>query len=103
MKILAIRSFALLLPLLGTAVAWLWAMPSRRTAGAVYLATLWTLPSLTALHLLAQFFGWWTFDFIGGGLFGMPADLLLGWALLWGAITALLAACFYYLIAEPTL
>jgi protein-S-isoprenylcysteine O-methyltransferase Ste14 len=90
MKILAIRSFALLLPLLGTAVAWLWAMPSRRTVGAVYLATLCTLPSLTALHLLARFFGWWTFDFIGGGIFGMPADLLLGWALLWGALPVLL-------------
>jgi protein-S-isoprenylcysteine O-methyltransferase Ste14 len=90
MKILAIRSFALLLPLLGAAVAWLWVQPSRRTAGAVYLATLWTLPSLAAVHLLAQFFEWWTFDFIGGGMFGMPADLLLGWALLWGALPALL-------------
>jgi len=27
----------------------------------------------------------------------------VGWALLWGAVTALLALCFYYLIAEPTL
>ena len=27
----------------------------------------------------------------------------VGWALLWGALTAGLAACFYYLIAEPTL
>jgi protein-S-isoprenylcysteine O-methyltransferase Ste14 len=90
MKILAIRSFALLLPLLGAAVAWLWVQPPRRTAGAVYLATLWTLPSLAAVHLLAQFFEWWTFDFIGGGIFGMPVDLLLGWALLWGALPALL-------------
>lgn len=27
----------------------------------------------------------------------------IGWALLWGAVTAMLAASFYYLIAEPTL
>jgi hypothetical protein len=27
----------------------------------------------------------------------------LGWALLWGAITAGLALCFYHLIANPTL
>jgi hypothetical protein len=27
----------------------------------------------------------------------------VGWALLWGAVTALLALCFYYLVAEPTL
>lgn len=90
MIILAIRSFALLLPLLGTVVAWLYVVPPRRTAGAVYLATLWTLPSLAAVHLLAQFFGWWSFEFAGGGLFGMPVDLLLGWALLWGALPALL-------------
>ena len=87
---LAIRSFALLLPLLGAAVAWLWLQPSPRRAGAAYLATLWTLPSLFAVHLLAQSFGWWTFHFEGGGLFGMPVDLLFGWALLWGALPALL-------------
>jgi hypothetical protein len=27
----------------------------------------------------------------------------IGWALMWGAVTALLALCFYYLIAETTL
>ena len=27
----------------------------------------------------------------------------VGWALLWGTITAVLALCFYYLVAEPTL
>jgi uncharacterized membrane protein (UPF0127 family) len=27
----------------------------------------------------------------------------LGWSLLWGATTAVLAVCFYYLVAEPTL
>ena len=90
MKILTIRSFALLLPLLGTAVAWLWLQPSRRHAGAVYLATLWTLPSLVAVHVLARSFGWWAFQFEGAGLFGMPVDLLFGWALLWGALPALL-------------
>ena len=90
MQILAIRSFALLLPLLGAAVAWLWHQPTRRRAGAVFLATLWTLPSLFAVHVLARTFGWWTFHFEGGGLFGMPVDLLFGWALLWGALPALL-------------
>jgi protein-S-isoprenylcysteine O-methyltransferase Ste14 len=90
MRILAIRSFALLLPLLGAAVAWLWLQPTRRTAGAVYLSTLWTLPSLFAVHALARSFGWWTFHFAGADFFGMPVDLLLGWALLWGALPALL-------------
>ncbi len=90
MRVLAIRSFALLLPLLGAAVAWLVLQPRRRTAGAVFLATLWTLPTLIVVHRLAQSQGWWTFAYEGGGVFGMPADLWLGWALVWGALPALL-------------
>ena len=27
----------------------------------------------------------------------------VGWVVLWGAATAVLALCFYYLVAEPTL
>ena len=43
-----------------------------------------------------------------GVIFGVARPQMLprervAWALLWGAITALLALCFYYLIAEPTL
>lgn len=90
MNILAIRSFALLLPLLGAAAAWIRIDPPRRTAGAVYLATLWTLASLAGVHLLAQALGWWTFAFDGGGIGGMPVDLLIGWALMWGALPVLL-------------
>ncbi|HYH58734.1 MAG TPA: hypothetical protein VD790_05895 [Thermoleophilaceae bacterium] len=33
----------------------------------------------------------------------MRAVERVGWALLWGVATAAMAACFYYLIAEPTL
>ena len=33
----------------------------------------------------------------------MKPNERIGWALLWGATTALLALCFYYLVAEPTL
>lgn len=98
MRVLAIRSFALLLPLLGAAAAWLWRSPTRRKAGAVYLATLWTVPSLLLVHLCAQRFVWWTYRFEGGSLFGMPADLFLGWALLWGAIPALLRWRLLYTI-----
>jgi protein-S-isoprenylcysteine O-methyltransferase Ste14 len=98
MTALAVRSFALLLPLLATAALWLAHPPSRRKAGAVYLATLWTIPSLLLVQLLAQRFGWWSYRFVGGSLFGMPADLFLGWALLWGAIPALLRWRLLYAI-----
>ena len=33
----------------------------------------------------------------------MKATERVGWAALWGAATAVLAVCFYYLVAEPTL
>jgi hypothetical protein len=33
----------------------------------------------------------------------MKALERVGWALLWGAATAAMALCFYYLVAEPTL
>src|ERR1051325_5243076 len=98
MTALAVRSFALLLPLLATAALWLGHPPSRRKAGAGYLATLWTIPSLLLVQLLAQRFGWWSYRFVGGSLFGMPADLFLGWALLWGAIPALLRWRLLYAI-----
>jgi protein-S-isoprenylcysteine O-methyltransferase Ste14/predicted DCC family thiol-disulfide oxidoreductase YuxK len=94
MRIVAIRSFALLLPLLGAAAAWLWLQPRKRTAGAIYLATLWTLPTLLVLHVLAQSLGWWTFHVDGGTFFDMPVDLYLGWALLWGALPTLLLRRF---------
>ena len=90
MKTLAIRSLGLFLPLLGTIAAWLWCQPGRRTAGAVFLATFWTWPSLIIVQVLARTLGWWSFSFTGGGLFGMAGELFLGWALLWGAIPALL-------------
>ncbi|MEA2489661.1 MAG: hypothetical protein QOH21_1453 [Acidobacteriota bacterium] len=90
MEVLLIRSYALLVPLIGAAVAWLWLQPPRRIAGAVYLATLWTIPSLVAVQWLARHFGWWRFEFRGGALAGMPAELFFGWMLLWGALPVLL-------------
>ena len=33
----------------------------------------------------------------------MTAVERIGWATMWAAVTAVLAVCFYYLVAEPTL
>jgi hypothetical protein len=33
----------------------------------------------------------------------MQPNERIGWAALWGGATAILAVCFYYLVAEPTL
>jgi protein-S-isoprenylcysteine O-methyltransferase Ste14 len=50
---------------------------------------IWTLPSLLAIQLLNLHFGWWQFNAQGGLFRGMPIDLYLGWAVLWGVLPIL--------------
>ena len=64
--------------------------PGRRRAGAALLAGLWNFTALLAVNAVAVRAGWWSFGTTGGELAGLPVDLLLGWALLWGALPALL-------------
>jgi protein-S-isoprenylcysteine O-methyltransferase Ste14 len=63
--------------------------PDRRLAAAAFLASAWALTSLLAVNLLAFRLGWWSFEARGGLFMGMPVDLWLGWALLWGAVPIL--------------
>jgi len=53
------------------------------------LGFVWTLPSLLAVQLLNLHFRWWKFDAIGGLFRGIPVDLYLGWAVLWGILPIL--------------
>lgn len=64
--------------------------PGRRQAGAALLAGLWNFCALLGVNVVAMRAGWWTFGTTGGELAGIPADLVLGWALLWGVLPALL-------------
>jgi protein-S-isoprenylcysteine O-methyltransferase Ste14 len=50
-----------------------------------------------ALHM-----GWWTFNATGGLLLGLPFDVLLGWAVWWGAALFLLFGGRYVLLALLT-
>jgi protein-S-isoprenylcysteine O-methyltransferase Ste14 len=86
---LVVRATGLYLAIVLVTLAWLWARPSRRQAGAALASTCWTLPTLLALHMLATAHGWWRFDATGGTLMEMPVDLYIAWALLWGAFPAL--------------
>jgi protein-S-isoprenylcysteine O-methyltransferase Ste14 len=61
----------------------------RRHSGALLLSFLWCLPSLLVVQLLNLHFGWWSFHAGGGLLRSMPADLYLGWAVLWGVLPEL--------------
>jgi protein-S-isoprenylcysteine O-methyltransferase Ste14 len=64
--------------------------PQReRILPAALLGFVWTLPSLLAVQVLNLHFGWWLFNAQGGLFRGMPVDLYLGWAVLWGILPIL--------------
>jgi protein-S-isoprenylcysteine O-methyltransferase Ste14 len=88
-RYLIVRAAALYVPVMLTVVLWAWRRPSSRQWAGAVLASLWNLPVLLAVHLAAVRIGWWQFDAHGGLLLGMPVDLYLAWAWLWGAVPAL--------------
>jgi protein-S-isoprenylcysteine O-methyltransferase Ste14 len=88
-RTLLVRAAGLYLPLAATVALWLWRRPDRRRAAAALLAGAWNLPALLLLHAVALRLGWWRFDATGGLFLGIPVDLYLGWALLWGPAAAL--------------
>ncbi|GAA0389280.1 hypothetical protein Acor_59980 [Acrocarpospora corrugata] len=57
--------------------------PAGSGIAAVILATVWNLVALSVVNVVAVEVGWWSFP--GEEL---PVGLLLGWAVLWGAIPA---------------
>jgi hypothetical protein len=62
--------------------------PPRQFA-ACLLSFLWVLPSLPALQSINQATRWWSFASDGPEFRGMPVELYLGWALLWGILPQL--------------
>jgi protein-S-isoprenylcysteine O-methyltransferase Ste14 len=88
-RYLFVRAASLYIAVVMTAMVWAWRRPPTRALQAALLAFIWNVPALLVLHLGAARYGWWRFDAQGGLLLGMPVDLLLSWAWLWGAIPAL--------------
>jgi len=60
--------------------------PDRRAVAAAIIGFAWNLPILFALNLVAVAQGWWSFEAEGGLLLGIPVDLMIGWAILWGVL-----------------
>ncbi len=87
---IALRALGLFGPIAVALALWIWRRPARvpERAG-LLLALLWNLCTLALLHGLAQHLGGWRFSAAGGLLLGMPVDLWLGWAVLWGVVPAL--------------
>ena len=88
----ATRAGALYVPVLLALVAGIWrrARPIARMFPATLLAGLWTLPSLLLLQQLNLRAQWWSYaPGSAASLSGMPLELYLGWAVLWGIVPAL--------------
>jgi protein-S-isoprenylcysteine O-methyltransferase Ste14 len=84
-----VRAALIDVSVVATAAAFLWRRPNHRQLTGALLATVWNLPVLLLVNVLAMRVGWWRFDAQGGLLLGVPVDLLLSWAWLWGAIPAM--------------
>ncbi|PSK92919.1 protein-S-isoprenylcysteine O-methyltransferase Ste14 [Murinocardiopsis flavida] len=84
-----IRAVAFFGPLLAALAIAAVRPPGRAAVAAAIVGTAWCAASLYALNLLAVHVGWWTFHADGALARGLPVDLWLGWAVLWGALPAL--------------
>lgn len=85
-----IRAVGLFAPLFAALALAAVARPSRVDTAASIVATAWSGVGVFALNLIAIRLHWWTFAAEGAVVQGIPVDLWLGWAVLWGALPALL-------------
>jgi hypothetical protein len=88
-RALLVRFIGLYIPVLVALPLALLRRRAEKLFPAVLLGFVWSLPSLLMVQLLNQNFGWWRFHAQGGLLCGMPLDLYLGWAVLWGVLPIL--------------
>src|SRR3954470_23652056 len=65
-RYLLVRAGAVYFAVMLTAAGWLWRRPGRRTMAPAFLATMWNVPVVLAVQLVAARTGWWTFDADGG-------------------------------------
>ena len=86
---LLVRAASIYLVLMLTVAVWLWRRPRQEAVAGAVLASVWNLPLVLLLNVVAQWRGWWRFDARGGLLLGIPLELYLSWVWLWGALPAL--------------
>ena len=61
----------------------------QRMFAACLLSVLWVLAALLLLQRINKVAGWWTFQSAPAMFAGMPVELYLGWAILWGVVPVL--------------
>ena len=84
-----VRAAALYLPVSAVVVLAWHRRPDRRQVAAAVLATAWNVPVLLAVNVIALSTGWWSFGVDQATVAGVPVDLWIGWAVLWGAVPLL--------------
>lgn len=84
-----VRWLTLGVPLLAVLAA-AWLERDRRARAAALLAAVAAALGVAALNESARRTGWYAFAPVHGAYRGMPVDLWLGWAALWGALPVLL-------------
>lgn len=80
------RSIILLFPVIGLGVAFLIKPPTFFQSVGMLLGILWNIPIVLLLNILAQAQGWWHFAPSPNAFYGVPIELILGWAIFWGAL-----------------
>jgi protein-S-isoprenylcysteine O-methyltransferase Ste14 len=86
---LLVRAASIYLALVLTVAVWFWRWPRQEAVAGAVMASVWNLPLVLLLNVVAQRRGWWRFDARGGLLLGVPLELYLSWVWLWGALPAL--------------
>ena len=96
---MVVRATALYGPIIVVAALVLYLRPDRRRVAGALLATAWNVAFLLVVNIVAVRVGWWRFDVGASGsgagqptVSGVPADLWIGWALLWGTVPVLAPA-----------
>ena len=86
---LLVRAAAVYVAAIAVIVPVIWRRPDRARVHGAWLALAWNIPAVFVLHLIATWVGWWSYDADGGLLLGMPVDLWLAWAIVWGPAIAI--------------
>ncbi len=87
---LAAVSACWIVPLFAGMFLWLRRGPDRRTQGGVFLSLYWNAVGVIVVNAIAAAQGWWSYNFDGPHLVGVPVPLLMGWVVLWGVVAPLL-------------
>jgi protein-S-isoprenylcysteine O-methyltransferase Ste14 len=88
-RAMAVRIGALYGPIMVAMLAGFLRVPRPKRFAGCLLSFLWTLPTLLLLQLCNERAQWWRYKSVGVSLHGIPLELYLGWAVLWGLVPQL--------------